>query len=234
MLPEIETLLILQDRDTKLRRLRQDLQRAPRDEENARSRLASDEAAVVAARDQIVSNDLAMKNLELDIETRRTSINRLRQQQFETRKNEEYRALEHEAERYAAEVSRLEDQQLILMEKGESLKAALGTAQEALARTRALVEEELAQIAERQRQAQTRVAELESERQEIATRIEPGLLFRYERIFEKKAPAVVPLERGICGGCHMKLTPSTTTAVRSEKIVTNCEQCGRILFPGDE
>jgi predicted nucleic acid-binding Zn-ribbon protein len=233
MLPEVETLLVLQDRDQKLRRLRLDVRRAPQAENDARARLASEEAAVAAAKEASMVNEVATKNLDIDIETRKTSIARLKLQQFETRKNEEYRALEHEIERYSAEVTRLEDAELELMEKGEELKKRLAAAQERLAATRKLVEEEVGEIGKRTANAGSQIAELEAERKEIAAKVDPDLRFRYDRIFDKKAPAVVPLENGICGGCRMKVTASTLTAVKAGKVLTNCEQCGRILFPGE-
>ncbi|MGI8605271.1 MAG: zinc ribbon domain-containing protein [Verrucomicrobiales bacterium] len=232
MLPEIETLLILQERDQRLRRLREELARAPAAEAQAHSRLADREVALIAAKDLAVTNELAMKKLEMDIETRKTSIIRLKQQQFETRKNEEYRALEHEVERYGNEVTKLEDEELVLMEKAEELKKTIAVAQAALATTKKRVEEELAQLSERKANADAQIGGLEAERKGIAANVDVDLLFRYERIFDKKAPAVVPLDNGICGGCHMKLTASTLTTTKAAKSITSCEQCGRILYFG--
>jgi predicted nucleic acid-binding Zn-ribbon protein len=233
MLPEIETLLVLQDRDQKLRRLQQDLRRMPQDAANARQRLAEHEAALQSAKQATADNELAMKKLELDIDTRKTTISRLRTQQFETRKNEEYRALDHEIERYGQEIVKLEDSELVLMEKAEELKKRVAAASAALVSTRALVEEELAHIAERGTNVDEQLSRLEHERAEIAAKIEEQLLLRYERIFEKKAPAVVPMNNGICGGCHMKLVAATVTTVKGLKVLTSCENCGRILYLGE-
>jgi uncharacterized protein len=230
MLPEVQTLLVVQDCDLKLRRLRLDVKRAPEVENQARSRLAEREAAVITAKDAVVANEIAVKNLEMDIETRKTTIARLKQQQFETRKNEEYRALEHEIDRYGAEVTKLEDAEIVLMEKAEDLKKVLGAAQLALQDTREQVDKELSDLAERMANASNQIATLEAERKEIAAKVDPDLLFRYDRIFDKKAPAVVPLENGICRGCHMKLTASTLTTSKAAKVLVSCEQCGRILF----
>jgi predicted nucleic acid-binding Zn-ribbon protein len=233
MLPEIETLLVLQDRDQRLRRLRQDLRRLPEDAARANERLADHAAALETAKEANAENELAMKKLELDIETRKTTIGRLRTQQFETRKNEEYRALEHEIARYSEDITKLEDAELALMEKAEELKKRVAAAAAALASTRSLVDNELADLATRKSNVEAQTMTLEAERQAIAAGIEEQLLHRFDRIFEKKAPAVVPMNQGICGGCHMKLVAATVTAVKGDKALTTCENCGRILYLGE-
>jgi predicted nucleic acid-binding Zn-ribbon protein len=144
MLPELRALLILQDRDRRLLALDKDLVRLPQDEARARSKLAADEAAVKLAHDALVDCDKRLKRLELDAGTRQTTIQRLKTQQFETRKNEEYQALGHEITRYQKEVDDLETQELELMEEMDGHRAAQNSAAAALEKSRASVEEELA------------------------------------------------------------------------------------------
>ena len=50
MLPVIEKLLIVQDRDTKLRALHKDLERVPVEEQNCRDRMSNDEKKVAVAK----------------------------------------------------------------------------------------------------------------------------------------------------------------------------------------
>ncbi|HUF61728.1 MAG TPA: C4-type zinc ribbon domain-containing protein [Verrucomicrobiales bacterium] len=233
MLPAVEQLLVLQDRDIRIRRLRQDLQRLPREEELGRSRLAAEQARSEAARDRLRENEVAMKALELDIETRRQTILRLKNQQFETRKNEEYRALAHEIERYEKDVSQLEDRVLEFMEKGESLQAEVSQARESLTTVQKQVELELAALQERRGTEQTRLLEVEEERARLAAGVEESALRLYERILKSKGDsAVVELDpdSSNCGGCHMKVTTSTLHRARAAKELTHCEQCGRILY----
>ncbi|MFN0129223.1 MAG: zinc ribbon domain-containing protein [Verrucomicrobiales bacterium] len=230
MLTEIKTLLIVQDRDTRLRRLRDDLRRLPEEAARAKARLAAEESALQAAKAAAADNEVAMRKLQLEIETRRTTIGRLKTQQFETRKNEEYAALGHEIERYTADISKLEDEELALMEKAEVLKATAVAATATLATTRDRVQTNLNQMKERHLAMTAQLTEVEAERSTLSSGIDEVLLSRYDRIFEKKAPAVVPLEHGICGGCHMRVTPTTLTQVKGEKGLAFCENCGRLLY----
>ena len=52
MSPNIQALLVLQDRDRRLRTLAEDLDRVPKDEARAKERLAGDEAAVRKAKEE--------------------------------------------------------------------------------------------------------------------------------------------------------------------------------------
>ncbi len=233
MHPTVEKLLIVQERDQKLRDHHKELTRLPVEEEQARARLADDTAAVQAAKKAIQENEIAMKNFELDIDTRKNTIIRLKKQQFETRKNDEFAAIGTEITRYSDEVTKLEDSELELMELGETLAATLEDASAKLAATQSLVDEELAAITERKKNHEERIAEIEADRARHAAAIEDeDDLEMYEAIFKKKGDAaVVPLHHGEnCGGCHMKLIKDTILTTRAAKQIAQCQQCGRILY----
>ncbi len=234
MLPELEKLLVLQDRDQRIATLDADLGRLPLEEEGAKSRLAGDKAALAAVEEKLKENAVAIKNLELDVETRNTTIARLKVQQFETRKNDEYAALGHEIERYGKEVSSLEDRELALMEEAETIKEQRAAAEAALAKTNEVVEKELAIIAERRKQCEAQRAETVADREQIAADIDEDLLDEYGRLFKsKKGAAVVGLAAGTCKGCHMKVVPATNSGVKAGKAIVHCDQCGRILYEED-
>jgi len=231
MLAEVRALLILQDRDRRLLALAKDLERLPLDEARAKTKLAGDEAAVKKAHDALIDCELRLKRLELDVGTRRTTIQRLKVQQFETRKNEEYQALAHEVTRYEKEADDLETRELELMEEIDGLRAAQKAAEAALAQTQRLVEEDLATIAQRQARMEAERAEVSAEREHLAAQIPDSILPLYQRLMKTKAGmAVAPLDEGKCGGCHMKLIASTVVAVQTDKEITRCEDCGRILY----
>ncbi|MEZ5304550.1 MAG: C4-type zinc ribbon domain-containing protein [Verrucomicrobiales bacterium] len=146
-------------------------------------------------------------------------------------KNEEFAALGVEIERYQEEVRKLEDREILLMEKGETLGARLAKAQAKLDSTAALVNEELAQIAEKKSNCESRIAELDAERAKLVDGVDDSTLGVYDRLMKSKGDAaVVLLEHGVCGGCHMKVITTTLHKVKAEKEIAQCEQCGRMLY----
>ena len=231
MLPELEQLLVIQDRDQKIRALEADLERLPHEEENAKLRLVGDRDTKDKIEQSIKENEVAIKSLELDVETRRDSIAKIKVQQFETRKNDEFQALNHEIDRYKADISSLEDNELELMEVADQLTAEFNQAEETLNSTQQIVDKELALINERRSHCTSLLSETNADRKTISSAIDPDLLNEFERIFlSKKGDAIAELEHGVCTGCHMKVTPATASAVRSAKKIAHCDQCGRMLY----
>src|SRR5947207_13428652 len=69
--------------------------------------------------------EMDRKKLKLDVGTRTESIARLKTQQYQTRKNDEFQAIGHEIERYENEIRKIEDEELELMVQGDTAKADL-------------------------------------------------------------------------------------------------------------
>lgn len=235
MLPDIERLLVLQLRDQSIADLESDLKRIPAEKELARTRLASTQAAVEAAKAALQENEMAIKTVELDIETRRTTLGRMKTQQFETRKNEEFRAIGTEIERYQAEIDLQETTELELMEKSDFLRSKLTEAKGKLAKAEESVNEDLLAYDQREKEDQERLREVQSQREQAQAVIaNEDLLEVYDRLRKARGTKVVVSvsTSGQCGGCHVKVTPSTLLMVQADKEVVQCENCGRILFAG--
>lgn len=233
MLPEIEQLLILQDKDQTLKRLNHDLKRFPQEQERVKQKLANDTEAVKQAKTKLQENEVAIKNLQLQIGTRKETITRLKIQQFETRKNDEYSALGNEVVRYGAEVTKLEDSEIELMEKAEELKSVLDEAQKALAETQKSVDSELSLLDERIKNVSGQIKEFQSIRDGLASKVEEDLLETYDRIWKHRGDAVVvAIEGSVCKGCHMKVAPSVIIGIKNEKTLTTCSNCGRLVYLG--
>jgi predicted nucleic acid-binding Zn-ribbon protein len=234
MLPSIQALLVLQDRDRRLRALADDLAKIPKDEARAKDKLAGDNAAVAKAKEAVQANEIDIKKVELDAGTRKNTIVRLKTQQFETRKNDEFTALGNEIVRYEKEVDGLETKELELMERGDELRAILAEAEAALAKTRRLVDEDLANLADRKARLEAEAVEVQAERDRLAAEAPAAQLPLYERLLKiKNGLAVVPVSAGKCGGCHIKVVASTLVKVKSGTEGVQCESCGRILYDGD-
>jgi len=231
MLDIVAKLLQVQERDQRLRNLQRDLKDVPNLQARAKDQLAGDQAATEAALAKMREVEVKIKNVEIDIQTRQNTIKRLGDQQFETRKNDEFQALGNEVVRYQNEVRKLEDTELEHMETLEAAKAVLKAAQDKLAVTQGHVNEELKQLEERGVNIQQRIAELKAERVGLVAPLPADSLSIYDRLMKSKGnAAIVVVEAGVCGGCHMKLLNSTIVALKRDDAIIHCEQCGRILY----
>lgn len=231
MHPAIPKLLQVQERDQRIRQLQKDLKDIPNQQARAKTQLAGDQAAVEAATQAVKETEVKIKSIQLDVQTRQTTIKRLQDQQFETRKNDEFAALGHEIKRYQAEVTKLEDGELDQMEALETTKAKLKETQAKLGETQKRVNDELKALDDRAEGVKKRLEDLTAERKELAAPVDEDALDLYTRIFNKKGDAgVVPMENGMCGGCHMKVVTGIIQSLRQSETITQCESCGRILY----
>ncbi|MFD2257937.1 zinc ribbon domain-containing protein [Luteolibacter algae] len=230
MLEEIRGLLILQDRDRRLLGYQKELAKLPQDEARAKARLAGDTANLKKAHDELKAAELKVKKIEMDVQTRRTTIQRLRTQQFETKKNDEYNALGHEITRYEKEVDTFETLELEAMEEVDIFRKKHADAEGELAKTQKIVDEDLALIKQRKAKTEELVSEVQAERDKLVLDVSDDYLPIYNKLMKSKdGMAIATLRNGQCTGCHVKVIASTVIAVQSEKEVTQCENCGRIL-----
>jgi len=231
MLPSIERLLILQDRDQKLRLLRLELKNLPAERSSLDTNLAAGNSRLDAAKQKGRDVELEKKKLEVEAQAKRDSIAKFKGQQFQTRKNEEFQALTNEIKRYENDIEKIEDRELELMEQAEQLKGTVAAAEKEHTATKAHTDRQMAEIASKIQAIEGKVAELEAERATLTEGIDEDLLYQYGKLFNNKGGlAVVALEHETCMGCHMKLTTQTTVRVKGNKEILNCEQCGRILY----
>ncbi len=231
MRPDLEALLILQDRDQKIKALQAQQKNLPREMKSLDDKLASSKTLLEHARQRVKENEVERRKLQLDVEGKRTSIARFRTQQQQTRKNEEFTAFNNEIKHFETDIQGLEDKELELMEQAEQLQGVSDTVEKEFSKTEGIIREQLGRLNAGAGAVQGRLEELQVDRAKQAGQIEPDLVELYQRLFVKKGDsAVVPLEHEICGGCHMKVPTQTAADVRGEQKISQCPQCGRILY----
>jgi len=228
---ELEQLLILQDRHQKIRQIQTEIKTLPLERAHLESQLAASAAGVEALKQRGRLLEVERKKLELDVGTRTESITRLKMQQYQTRKNDEFQAIGHEIERYENEIRKLEDQELELMIEADKLKGEIEAADKSARATKDTISRQLADLQTKSKALETQQQELGTEREALAAQIDADLLDQFERLFNSKGDAaVVAVEHGVCTGCHMKVTTATASRVKAGKEIVSCENCGRILY----
>lgn len=231
MLPSIEQLLVVQDRDQKLKAFRTELSALPLQKQRIEHAFASGTATFEQLKQRSRDLEVQRRHLELGVKTRQDQVARYRSQQMQTRKNEEFQALGNEIARVEREIVGLEDQEIELMEEAEQLQQKVKEAEKAFHASKAQTDQQLAALKVKHETLQTHIAELETERAELARNVDPALLFQYNRLFTSKGgDAVVPIQHEVCMGCHMKNTTTLAHRAKLGREVVTCEQCGRLLY----
>lgn len=228
---ELEQLLILQDRDQKIRQIRTEIETVPLRRNSLEAQLAASKASVETLKQRARQMEVDRKKLELDVGTRTDTISRLKTQQYQTRKNDEFQAIGHEIERYEKEILKIEDEELELMVLADKVKADLAEEEKKAAAAQNSIARQTADLEEKSKALESQLQTLTGERSELAGKIDEDLLASFERLFKSKGDAaVVAIEHGVCTGCHMKVTTATAAQVKAGKEIVSCENCGRILY----
>jgi uncharacterized protein len=231
MQESIEKLLILQDRDQKIRREQGELARIEPERQALKAKAAAAQTELEDAKLRIKQIESARKDLELEIDSKKQMIARYANQQLQTRKNEEYRALAHEIDTCKAAIFQIENREIELMEQAEATQKELLLATQTLSEARKLVDGQVAQLDAREQNLKKELAELEANREQLASAVDVSVRDRYERLLRSKGEnVVVGVEHGVCGGCHMKLPPQLLVSCQGEKELVGCSNCGRILY----
>ena len=231
MLETIEKLLVLQDRDQKIRRVEGELAHIGPEREGLRARAAAtlSQLEILKTRARQIESD--RKRLELDVDGKKQQIEKYANQQLQTRKNEEYRALAHEIDACKADITKIEDQEIGLMEQAEQLQKDNARVSREAGETKKLVDDQVAQLNQREENLKKELAELLQGRAELAAGVEESARVRYDRLIRNKGEnVVVGVHNGVCGGCHMKLPPQILVLCLGDQEIITCTNCGRILY----
>jgi len=170
---------------------------------------------------------------ELDVEQVRTRAAR-NQSRLDAGQGtaKDMQALVHELEALSRRQAELEDVELEVMERLETLDAQVTELEQ---RAAAVAEEQAAALAERDAafaEIDAEASQVRSARDTEAGQVSESLLALYTRLREQHGGVgAAPLRGSRCEGCRLDLNASEISEIRaaSEDEVVRCEECGRIL-----
>lgn len=230
VLPELEKLLTLQERDQRIRAFQIELTAIPDERRLKEKQIADSAARLEIAKTRMKQIEVERKKLEGDAQVKRDAITRYKQQQMQTRKNEEFAALKHEIEAAEKVIVTIEDREIELMEEVEQLRPAVAEAESTHIAEKSKLESQISELGKKAENIQARITELTAGRPALAEGIDEDLLDQYTRLFKSKGGnALVELEHEVCTGCHMKVTTQVALAVQGGRHIVHCSNCGRIL-----
>jgi len=231
MLQVIEALLVLQDRDRRLNRLKAEIEAVPGQRKVLEGRALQTSAAFDAVRHQSQHLESERKRLELEVDSLKQRVSKVSGEQLSTRSNDQYKAFQHQIETTRGEISKLEDQQLALMEQAEGVAKELAAAQKIATAQKVETERQITELGLRETNLRQELTGLVADRATQASRVEAPSLGRYESIARRRGDHVlVGVDNGVCGGCHMQLPQHVFLKARGQQEIPACPTCTRLLY----
>lgn len=230
--PQIEKLLVVQDRDVKLQKVELELTRIPKERAALESKIKAEEENIELARQNLKAKEVARNDLDNQVKSQESAIQKYRTMQLEVKKNEEYKALTQQIEQAEASISELEDSEIKLMIEIDGEQVAYDAAKaeiEERIKTQKLLIEQL------DGRELTIKANIDASREALSNArsdADGTYLDHYDRVrkLSKRPPYVTQIKNHQCEGCHLRVSNEVARAVHDANEPHFCDQCGRIVF----
>lgn len=229
----LKNLLELQEVDSRLGAIRARLAAFPKRLAEVEARIAACRAELEKARHSHAQALKDRKRYELDVEQWKEKVRKYKDQSFQVKTNEAYKALQHEIDLGEAEIAKSEDRLLEQMVSGEQFDHQVKSAEIALKEIEESARSERSQIDSEKAAAEKEQAAQESERAKVIAAIPEDLLDHYHRIARKHGGIAIAEVRGeACTACGARIRPHVFEALRRENSTElyHCEICTRILY----
>jgi len=229
----ITDLIALQEVDLRVRGLKTRLSLIPDEIAKIDKDFEAEKNKLAHAKEASLSIELEIKKKESEIKEQNELAKKYQIQSAMVKKNDEYKAMMKEIENVRIRISGIETEQLVLMEKLEAAKNVFKSEERIFKDREKSIVDEKNEMKELEGKLQAEIEKQISTRAEVAAKVAPDILSVYARMLGKnKGTPFAEVHQGICGNCHLKLTPQTINSVRKE-MKSCCDNCGHLLYTNE-
>lgn len=221
----------LQTIDSEIDRIRTQRGELPLEVRDLEDEVAGLEVRQKKLEDEMNELEKGVAERQNQIKDAKATIKKYEGQQAKVRNNREYDSLSKEVEFQNLEIQLAEKR----IKEG---KFTIDSKKSVVDESTKLYKERKKDLDLKKKELDDIISETEKEEKDLqkksdaaAKHIEERLLSAYRRIRgnARNGLAVVPFERGSCGGCFNAIPPQRQLDIRSHKKIIVCEHCGRIL-----
>ena len=231
MHPDLKTAIELQQVDQRVAELTSQIEALPSQIQNLQAQLHDFIHAHEERKQRLGANHKERRDLDAEIQSIQTKISRHKDQLYQVKTNEQFKAMKHEIEVEEENIRKIEDQILEKMMEAEQLEKLVKDAASRLDGEKARVAAAIQQL-ESERQADIEEQdELQTRREELSHALSDAVRELYERVRgARRGVAVAEVRDGCCTACNVRLRPQAYNDVRMSESMVTCESCSRILY----
>jgi predicted nucleic acid-binding Zn-ribbon protein len=229
--PDLKTAIELQQVDLRVAELASLIDALPSQIQTLEAQLRDFIHTHEEKKQHLSANQKARREQDAEVQSIQAKISRHKDQLYQVKTNEQFRAMKHEIEVEEDNIRNLEDQILDKMMEAEQLEKLVSDAASRLDGEKARVAAQIRKLeSERQDDIQER-ERLQVERQELASALSEGVREIYQRVRPARGGvAVAEVRDGSCSRCNVRLRPQVYNEVRMNESIVTCESCSRILY----
>ena len=231
MHPDLKTAIELQQVDLRVAELTSLIDALPSQIQALEAQLRDFIHAYEEKKQLLSANQKTRRELDAEVQSIQAKISRHKDQLYQVKTNEQFKAMKHEIEVEEENIRKIEDHILEKMMDAEQLEKLVNDAASRLdgekarmaAQVRKLESERQGDIQERER--------LQGQRQELEGALSEGMRETYQRVrTARRGVAVAEVRDGCCTRCNVRLRPQIYNEVRINESIVTCESCSRILY----
>ena len=231
MHPDLKAVIEVQQLDQQVADLTAQIESLPTQIQTLQSQLDDFIRAHEERKKRLSANLKERKDLEGDIKEIQEKIVKHKDQLYQVKTNDQYKAMLKEIEGEERNIRKIEDDVLEKMIEAEDLQKLVQEAAARLGGEKARVAAEIKRLEdERQSDLDEREA-LQNRRKEVAALLTDSVLSLYERLRTyRTGAAVAEVRDGLCTACNVRLRLQVYNELRSNDAVFTCENCSRIIY----
>jgi predicted nucleic acid-binding Zn-ribbon protein len=229
---ELQQLVALQNLDTTIRRLQEDLEAIPQRRAEIEKEFDQRAFEIRALENSREEARNTRARLETEVSEQRIRVERAERNLMSSKKQDEYTAAIREADAARKQISALETQILEQMEALEKAEASLKERSEEIASLNSDRDARLLAFDEETRRQADKLAADQAQREQLLSVLPKPMGALYNRISKRirDGIAVAEARNGACMACFMSLRPQAMAEVRRGQEVITCDNCNRILY----
>lgn len=233
-LKQIEQLVVLQKVDDEIVVLQDELKRAPQQIEDLEKRRQEIDHAAEIIRDKIKYLLDQQKRLETEIEGDSVRLKKSKSKMMLVGNTKEYHAMMREMDNLEKQNRGREEEKTTVAEELSRQSAELKSIDERVVELDAELAAARETLNVRIQTAKSSLAGLETQRAEAGQAVPKPVLQRYEFIRSRlKNPVIVPVDAGICSGCHIAIPPQSFIELQKGIQILSCPNCQRLIYWSD-
>jgi len=228
----IDRLKTLNELDVKLRMIKKDMERLPKELTERDQQAKILKGIIDRAKADILKLRVQADAIELEVKSGEEVLKRYANQMNTMRTSKEFDAVRRQMDAQRAWNRENEGKALEILEQVDAKQKDVEKNSAALAVTEKSLAEDSERIQKEVTELKIQYDSISVDRDKLAVDVPEKDLTVYNRVVHTHGSAIAAVNRGICSACFMKIPPQYHNLALLAKELVCCPSCGRILTAG--
>lgn len=227
----LDRLVHLQETDEKIVAFQKEEEKIPREISEKERNVSQLEEEYNQIRSTLEGLEKQIADLTVELEEVKDHQRRCQARALAVKTQREYQAVQRESEIARKRRGELEGQIKEFSEEKKVIEDSYLEVESRIGDQAEILQKERREADDRLKKIQSEREDLEKTRAVEASLIDPVLLGKYQKVFDRyRGKGVVRVSGGVCNGCFMTIPPQLYNQVLAQGGVHQCPNCGRIIY----